>query len=183
MRNALTVLLVVFVLALEVGCGGVAKVVQTNTWTNTGGSVGQGKNNGINSLAYDSTHNLLYAGTKTNGVWKYDGTNWTNTGGAVSSYGIDSLAYDSGHNVLYAGVYDPSTSKNIKKGVWKYDGNTWTDTTSVGVSGTIGRSLACDSGHSVLYSGTDGEGVWKYNGTNWTNTGGGVSTLDIPALD
>ena len=119
-RKVLTVLFVVFVLALEVGCGGGAKVVQTNSWTNTGGSVGQGKNNGIDSLAYDSTHNLLYAGTRTNGVWKYDGTNWTNTGGAVSSYGIGPLVYDSGHNVLYAGCYVSSSTGNTGKGVWKY---------------------------------------------------------------
>jgi len=106
MRNALTVLLVVFVLALEVGCGGGAK------WATTGGSVGQGKNNGVDSPAYGSTRNLLYAGTKTNGVWEYNGTTWTDTGGGVPSYGIGSLAYDSGHNVLYAGTDG--------EGVWKY---------------------------------------------------------------
>jgi ligand-binding sensor domain-containing protein len=73
----------------------------------------------IYSLAYDSAHNVLYAGTAGDGVWKYNGTTWTNTGGAVSSYIIYSLAYDSAHNVLYAGTVS---------GLWKYNGSTWTDT-------------------------------------------------------
>src|SRR5665647_2497834 len=72
------------------------------SWTDTGGGM---SSYGIQRLAYDSTNNVLYAGTNTNGVWKYDGTSWTNTGGAVSSYGVPSLAYDSGHNLLYAGCY------------------------------------------------------------------------------
>jgi hypothetical protein len=55
------------------------------------------------------------------GVWKYDGTTWADTGGAVSSYEIDSLAYDSDHNLIYASCYDPST--NTGTGVWKYDGH------------------------------------------------------------
>jgi len=49
------------------------------------------------------------------GVWKYDGTTWSNTGGGApfSSYNIESLAYDSGHNLLYAGT--------LGQGVWKYN--------------------------------------------------------------
>jgi hypothetical protein len=51
------------------------------------------------------------------GVWKYDGTSWTDTGLEVSSYSysITSLAYDSVHNTLYAGTHD--------NGVWKRDGH------------------------------------------------------------
>ena len=140
------------------------------TWTNTFGGV---SSYDINSLAYDSTHNLLYTGTSGQGVWKYDGTSWTDTGGGGSS----SLAYDSTHNLLYAGG----------KGVWKYDGTTWTDTGG-GVSGYGIPSLAYDSGHNLLYAGTSGAagaggyGVWEYNGTTWTNTGGGISSYWIKSL-
>ena len=112
-------------------------VITSNTalarpsWADTGGGV---SSHSISSLACDSVHNLLYAGcydpsdppagrpTETGkGVWKYDGTSWTDSGGGVSSYYIESLACDSGHNLLYASCYDPST--NTGKGVWKYEGH------------------------------------------------------------
>ena len=104
MKKVLTVLFVVFLLALEVGCGGGAN------WTNIAGGVSGSL---VYSLAYDSGHIVLYAGTEM-GVWQYHGTNWTDTGGGVSSTTVVSLAYDSSHNVLYAGT--------LKNGVWKYGG-------------------------------------------------------------
>jgi len=138
-------------------------VLADASWTDTSG----GASFSGYSLAYDSGHNLLYAGTYGQGVWKYDGTTWTNTGGGVSSYEIYSLAYDSGRNLLYAGTND--------HGVWKYDGTTWTDTDG-GVSSYRVPSLACDSGHDLLYAGTSKNGVWKYDGTTWTDTDGGLSS-------
>ena len=71
-----------------------------SAWTDTGGGVSSYI---IISLAYDSGHNILYAGTGGYGVWEDDGTIWTNTGGGVSSDEILSLTYDSVHNLLYAG--------------------------------------------------------------------------------
>ena len=56
-----------------------------STWTDSRGP----GNGGASALAYDSVHNILYRATS-HGVWKYDGTTWTNTGGGVSSYEIDS---------------------------------------------------------------------------------------------
>ncbi|MBU1669979.1 MAG: hypothetical protein KKF41_03415 [Actinobacteria bacterium] len=130
------------------------------------------------SLAYDSGHNLLFAGTDTNGVWKYDGT-WNNTGGGVSSFAIESLAYDSVHNLLYAGCAT-SVTPGAGRGVWKYDGTSWTDISGV-ISSCIIESLAYDSVHNLLYASSYDsatgtyKGVWKYNGTGWTDTGGGIS--------
>jgi hypothetical protein len=126
----------------------------------------------IGSLAYDSTHNLLYAGTA-GGVWVYDGSSWTDTGGGLSTYRIDALAYDSSHNLLYAGAYD--------HGVWVYDGSSWTDTGG-GLSTYEIHSLAYDSIHNLLYAGTHVHGVWVYNGSSWTDTGGGVSADHIDSL-
>ena len=40
------------------------------TWINTNGGV---SSYAIQSLVYDSSHNLLYAGTNSQGAWKYDG--------------------------------------------------------------------------------------------------------------
>ena len=48
------------------------------SWTDTGGP--PNISTFVDSLAYDSGHNLLYAGTYGNGVWKYDGTTWSDTG-------------------------------------------------------------------------------------------------------
>jgi hypothetical protein len=137
---------------------------------------------GIRSLAYDSRHNVLYAGSDGIGVWKYNvkTSTWTDTGGGVSRLDIPSLVYDSGHNVLYA-AGDP-------RGVWKYDGNAWADITTGLVSSDISpTSLAYDSTHNLLYaglytgSGTVG-GVLKYDGKSWTNSGEGISKYDIPSL-
>jgi hypothetical protein len=74
------------------------------------------------SLACDSKHNTLWAGTTARGVWKYDGAAWTNTNRMLSpyrnevlaKYRIESLAYDPAHNSLYAGTNGG--------GVWKYNG-------------------------------------------------------------
>jgi hypothetical protein len=128
-------------------------------WTDTGGGM---RNEIVYSLAYDSKHNVLYAATDLDGIWKYNGTTWTKTRGGPHS-GL-SLAYDSEHNVLY----DAGTLT----GVWKYNGTTWTNTEAP-LWGTI-LSLAYDSEHNVLYAAGD-DGVWKYNGTTWTNTGGDMS--------
>ena len=165
------------------------------SWTDTGGSVSSYE---IGCLAYDSTHNLLYAscykmspgelclephGT---GVWKYNGKTWTNTGGRAKSFNVVALAYDSAHNVLYAACeYSPSTG-----GVWKYDGKSWTDT-GVDSSNYGIVSLAYDGEHNLLYAGAGagvedinhfGHSVWKYDGTNWTDTGGVVSIYSVNSL-
>ena len=157
-------------LLMVAGCG-------SGAWTNTGGTVSCYD---CGPLAYDSTHNLLYAGCGVSsndntpftgkGVWKYNGSTWTNTGGEVASFEIDSLAYDSNHNLLYAGCIDSSTGTYIYKGVWKYDGTTWTNTGGA-VSIFIIPCLAYDPIHNLLYAGTDGVDVWKYDGKNWTDTG------------
>jgi hypothetical protein len=133
----------------------------------------------VDSLAYDSTHNVLYAGASVfggdgHGVWKYSGTTWTDIGGAVSSYDILSLAYDSTNYLLYAGTY--------QHGVWKYNGATWTDITG-GVPTFSINSLAYDSTNNFLYAGMGGQkGVWKYSGGTWADIGGLVSSYRIYSL-
>ncbi len=125
-------------------------------------------NRNISSLAFDSGHNVLYAATSgparnSQGVWKYNGAAWTDTGGEeFSNEGpINSLAYDSVHNLLYASGY----------GVWKYDGTAWTNTGGE-LKGWSVESLAYDPVRNLLYAGTDG--VWKYDGTAWTPANEGL---------
>jgi len=179
---------------LLAGCVG-----NSATWTNTGGKV---SNFGVDSLVYDSAHNVLYAGceeqvgqageTAGRGVWKYDGGSWTDTGRAISPYYIASLAYDSTHNLLYAGCYKMSpgevSSQEIHGvGVWKYNGKTWTDTGGPKKPSHV-VALAYDSAHRVLYAAcassylsTTG-GVWKYDGKGWTDTGLDSSRYSISSF-
>ena len=150
-----------------------------SSWTNTNGGV---SGYTIKSLAYDSVHNLLYAGCQETtspypgkGVWKYDGTTWTDTGGG----GISSLAYDSVHNILYAGT--------AWWGVWACATPNTTPTWTGGdLQSYYTRSLAYDSVHNLLYAGTSnfgGQGVvWEYDGTTWTDINGGLSGYSVRSL-
>ena len=52
----------------------------------------------------NSSEASVKAGKGSTGVWKYDGTTWTNTGGHVSSYAAWPLACGSSQNVLHAGT-------------------------------------------------------------------------------
>lgn len=154
---------------------------QRSTWTSTGGAV---SDFGIYSLAYDPTHNLLYAGTYNptyagvyqvlgnNGVWKYDGTTWTNTGGELSNDPARCLLYGSNGNVLYG---------SGRTGVWRYDGSNWVNTGGE-VSGYQIASLAYDYFQHTLFAGTYHQGVWKYDGATWTSTKGAVSDYRIESL-
>lgn len=160
------------------------------SWTDTGGAISDYY---IASLAYDSTHNLLYAGCYKMspgevssqephgvGVWKYNGKTWTDIGRQVKSLNACALAYDSAHNVIYAA--SDNSYLSTTKGVWKYDGKSWTDT-GLDFSNYSISSLAYDGKHNLLYAGTlNGGGVLKYTGTEWISTGWGVSTNWVNCL-
>ena len=90
----------------------------------------------------------LYASFEAAGIWKWDGTTWTqvspNTPQSMTATG----------SVLYGSF--------TGAGIWKWDGTTWTQAspntpTGMAVSG------------STLYGnfGT-GAGIWKWDGTTWT---------------
>lgn len=160
------------------------------SWTHTGGATADFY---IASLAYDSTHNAIYAGCYKMspgevssqevhgvGVWKYDGRTWTVVGHQLRSLHASALAYDQAHDVLYAASDDSYLSS--PKGVWQYDGKSWTDT---GLSSSVSSiaSLAYDGKHNLLYAGTlGGGGVLKYTGSEWMATGWAVSTSWVNSL-
>jgi len=60
------------------------------SWNDTGGKVSKFT---FISLVYDAVNRVLYAGTDGHGVWRYDGSVWTSTGGGISSNDIVSLAF------------------------------------------------------------------------------------------
>ena len=160
------------------------------SWTDTGGAI---THYYIASFAYDSTHNLLYAGCYKMspgevsgqeihgvGVWKYNGKTWTDTGGPKKPSHVVALAYDSAHRVLYAAC--ESSYLSTTGGVWKYDGKRWTDTGLDSSRYSI-SSFAYDVKHNLLYAGIlSGSGVLKYTGSEWLDTGWGVSTYWVNCL-
>jgi hypothetical protein len=113
----------------------------------------------MDSLVYDLSHNLLYAGAVGNSVYKYNGSTWTDTAGGATPNKILSLAYVPKHDLLYAGTWKTFTTGD---GVWMYDGATWTN-----IGGKVSSygipCLTYDSSHNLLYAGTVGHGVWKYD--------------------
>jgi hypothetical protein len=67
-------------------------------------------NGGANALAYDATNGILYRGTNSRGIWRYQGGAWTDLN--IGNRNISCLVYDSAHNILYAssqGVYRVDT--------------------------------------------------------------------------
>jgi hypothetical protein len=161
-----TAFLVVFPL-MVVGCG-------NGPWTYTGDGLSP---HVTGCLAYDSIHNVLYAGTEGYGVWEYDGKTWVTTPGSEKLDMVYALAFDTRHKLLYAGCYNNGTNNG---GVWKYDGSSWT---SVGgeVKDYAVIALACDPSNNFLFASYwdfDSEksnGIWKYNGTEWKDTSVPVS--------
>lgn len=163
---------------------------EAGQWTSLGGEVAS---LGINTLAYDSAGDRLYAGSYGLGVWCYnpsDGT-WTELDYDMRDYNVTALAFGGGK--LYAGLmqraYDPAVYGN---GVWCYDpaypSAGFTDTGG-GVAAFRIRSLAW--GGEVLYAGPEDPtwplGVWYYdpaspNDNKWTDTDGGMYHRRATAL-
>ena len=160
------------------------------SWINTGGGV---NGNLAYSLAYDSTHDYLYAGTLGHGVWRCASPDtspaWTDTGGGANGITTLCLACDTSHDMLYAGCFDLSSQRRLV-GVWRCSNprtsSIWTNTGGV-VSGYNIKALAYDSTNDVLYVGEMYEhGVWRCTSPStspvWTKAGEGLSNCGITAL-
>jgi hypothetical protein len=63
----------------------------------------------VKSLTFDEPHNVLYAGTGGDGVWRCDNPageapGWVDADGNLTSSAVDSMASDDAHGVVYAGT-------------------------------------------------------------------------------
>ena len=118
----------------------------------------------ISSLALDSTHGVMYAGSYSNGIiYRCDTTtlcdsagDWT-TATDTSAGFIHSLAFDSTHGVMYAG-------SDISGLIFRCDTTTlcdsstdWTVATDTPASDI--RSLSFDSTNGVMYAGSGNSGI------------------------
>lgn len=181
--SSLSAILLIAIL-LSAGCG------SSSPWTNTGGGL---SSYGVVSFAYDSTHDVLYAGTLSHGVWRCNSPrtspNWTNTGGGLTSYVIYGLAYDPTHDIVYAGGFGTGGAANsVKRGVWRCTNPrtspSWTDTVG-SISSYLIYALAYEPTHDILYAGTD-HGIWRAprpnDSVSWSSTGGGLSAFPVKSL-
>jgi hypothetical protein len=129
----------------------------------------------VRALAYDSAHNILYAGCDSNTVYRNDfgGGGWASTGNVDGVGRVWSLAYDSARNILYAGGDNGIVYKN------DFAGGGWASTGGPG--GTWVYSLAYDGARNILYAGCSNGTVYKndFGGGGWASTEspGGSSIL------
>ena len=91
----------------------------------------------------------LYASFANAGIWKYDGTDWTQTT-ASNPQLLVTVGSD-----LYG------TFEGL--GIWKFNGTDWTQTTTSVPQMIVGSS-------ATLYGTFSGLGIWQWNGSAWTQT-------------
>ena len=132
----------------------------------------------VRALAYDSAHNILYAGCNGNIVYRNDfgGGGWTSTGTVDGVSIIRSLAYDGARNILYAGCNNGIVYKN------DFGGGGWASTGGPGASPV--ESLAYDGARNILYGGCSNGTVYRndFGGGGWASTGGPAGGSNVYSL-
>ncbi|MDD5007854.1 MAG: BACON domain-containing protein [Syntrophorhabdaceae bacterium] len=98
----------------------------------------------------------LYASFTGYGLYKYDGSSWTQING-----NIPNIIATSG-STLYASF--------TSYGVYKWDGSTWTNIN------TTTSTLMAASG-STLYASFPSYGLYKYDGSSWTQINGNIPNI------
>jgi YD repeat-containing protein len=96
---------------------------------------------------YTPSGSTLYAAFTGVGLFKYDGTTWTNINNVLPA---SMVASGSTLYAAFTGV-----------GLFKYDGTTWTN-----INNVLPASMVASS--STLYAAFTGVGLYTYNGSTWT---------------
>lgn len=115
---------------------------------------------GVDTLALDSTRNILYAGLWTGesgvaNVYRRNiaaGTGWVAIGTLCGGPELYSLAVDEANNTLYALAWDGHVYKNCDAS----SGSTWLDLGLVTTATNFNRCLQYDSCTNTLFCGTGG---------------------------
>ena len=120
--------------------------------------------NRVNAIAIDAEGNKWFGTSQ--GVSKFDGTNWTtyntSNSGLAFNY-ISAVAVDQAGNVWF-GTRLSTWAAEDGYGVCKFDGGYCTNYL---VDSAI-NAIAVDNSNNV-WVGTDWDGVYKFNGATWTN--------------
>lgn len=154
-RLGFLVTAIILTAIVALALGGCVSQETASSWVDlTTGKLGGTGEAGISCIAFDPTHDILFAGTG-DGVSRCTSprTNpiWTKMAGGTKLEWISTLLYEPTHSVLYAaggpGVYRWTNPEG--SGAW---------TTTNGVGNNI--SLAYDPEQNILYSGT-GAGPYR----------------------
>jgi len=109
------------------------------------------------ALGADSQGNV-WVGLNSNGIWRFDGTNWTRYGNIMVI--PNAITSDFKCNVWVGGF----------EGVAKFNGTDWTpfyQTATTLLNGAWINSVAAD-GNGNVWFGVNNLGVLKFDGSNWT---------------
>ena len=161
-------------------CGGILNLGSANisiagSFIITGGSISAGTstitmtgscffNGAVNAIAYDSNHNILYAGgdfttaggTTVNYIAKWNGSSWSALGTGVNAP-VRALLYDSDNNILYAGGDFTTAGGTTVNHIAMWNGSSWSalidmNTGVTGVSGPV-YALCYLGGGAVIVGG------------------------------
>ena len=155
----------------------------SSSWSKIAGSSNVG-DLVVNSLAFDRSRNLLYAGTQS-GAWRCSnpdaGPAWKKISatGNIGNHTVYSLALDPDRNVLYAGT--------SSRGAWRCDTPNANSYQWLYTGGSLGsyevHSFGFDGSAGRVYAGTLNAGVWQASYpaiTGCTPSGAkGGDTLDV----
>jgi len=129
----------------------------------------------VRSVAYDSTHDLVYLGIGEGKFGVYNRTSnvttdlsATDTSNWMLEEGVNSVAYDSTHDLVYLGL------NTGKFGVYNRTSNVTTDLSAKDTGDWIAASyiryIAYDSTHDLVYLGIDAGKFGVYNRTSGVTT-------------
>jgi len=159
---------------------------QSNLWkVITNETIGI-QSSGIYAIVEDMDSNI-WIGTWTEGLFKYDGDNWTNydtTNTPLLVNTVWTLAVDS-NNTLWIGT------EGFEGGLARFDGNEWTawELDNYGVEGTTVFDIEFDDENN-LWMGTYWDGLLKFDGVDFslynsetTDLDGAFEELHVVAID
>lgn len=86
------------------------------------------------TLMYNADTKVLFAGTPINGLWKYNGTNWSQVSGIPTNQSVRSIAIDKNNSnfmyvaTSYSVIYGTTYGSNASSGIYRSNdgGNTFT---------------------------------------------------------
>jgi len=134
------------------------------------------------ALSLDTSRDLLYAGTASQGAWRCahpdTAPGWTYVSGSVTGLEVRSMAFASAGNALFVG----SAGKGVLRCDHPNTTGAWSDTGG-GVSIYEVNAMAYDGARGLLYAGVSGYGVWRCDGdgssTSWKKVSSAADTGNL----
>lgn len=134
---------------------------------------------GISAIA-GNNHDNIWFGSYNSGIWKFDGTNWTNYTAENSNIDYDTVNHNSMVLDLEDNLWFGTVSKGVGTGVTMFDGNQWQVFNSDnGLVFNSVNGIAVDSENKKWF--TTRQGISSFDGTNWvsyTSENTGIDLID-----